>query len=192
MRDDASWLCAQVPVHFHFSPTQKEYTYSTLTTESRFGGFPDEGSGVKTRPCLPGNRERGQRRIEHSSAYSPNGSRSLPTGGTLFRSYRGAHGNGLRAFEANAWGKGTSTLWVAMLIRQAPSMNQEPPSIYSGECQYVDDLYTCPYISLPQGTGVMSAHGVILKGDARVLALRMHLNRSVTCFPCEREPVEMQ
>lgn len=27
--------------------------------------------------------------------------RSLPTGGTLFRRYRGAHGNRLRAFEAN-------------------------------------------------------------------------------------------
>ena len=37
---------------------------------------------------------------------------------------------------------------------------------------YVDDLYSCPYISLPHGTGVMSAHSVTLKGDVRVFALK--------------------
>ena len=57
---------------------------------------------------------------------------------------------------------------------------------------YVDDLYSRPYISLPHGTGVMSAQSVTLKRDVHVFALRMHLNKSVTCFPCEREPVETQ
>lgn len=37
---------------------------------------------------------------------------------------------------------------------------------------YVVDLFSCPYISLPHGTGVMSAHSVTLKGDVRVFALK--------------------
>ena len=37
---------------------------------------------------------------------------------------------------------------------------------------YVDDLYSCPYISLLHGTGVISAHSVTLKGDVRVFALK--------------------
>ena len=39
---------------------------------------------------------------------------------------------------------------------------------------YVDDQYSCLYISLPQCARVMSAHHVTLKGDVRVFALRVH------------------
>ena len=46
---------------------------STLTTQSRFGGFAGAGPAVKTRPCLPRNRERDQRKISQESAFLPHG-----------------------------------------------------------------------------------------------------------------------
>src|SRR6266851_3140343 len=46
---------------------------STLTTQSRFGGFAGAGPAVKTRPWLPRNRERDQRKISQESAFLPHG-----------------------------------------------------------------------------------------------------------------------
>jgi hypothetical protein len=49
--------------------------------------------------------------------------------------YQRGFGNGQDSRPVNAWGKGTSSLWIGLFMGQAPLMYQDPLFMCSGECQ---------------------------------------------------------